>query len=84
MPHPLLDPVELNLRNLSHFELASKVIGIAEAFAVHPGFQVPFPSAIPDPAELKDNGNHHNAISIAAIATRWRSGMPTVSRLRLM
>ena len=67
MSHPLLDQLDLNFRPLSHFEFASKVISIANAFAAHSEFQDPFPPTIPNAGELREIGNHHATISNEAL-----------------
>lgn len=66
MTHPLLDVMDLNFRPLTHFELANKIITIADAIAVHPGFQEPFPAAVPTPKELKDLATQYHALVNAA------------------
>ena len=55
-----LDLLDLNfLRSLSHIEFANKIRTIASAFAVHEGFQVPWPPTIPAPPELMEIADHH-------------------------
>ena len=68
MPHPLLNVVDLKLRDLSHWELGHFVVGLADAFAVHPGHQGEnaFPHPVAKPAELKELGNNFLAVTAAA------------------
>lgn len=65
MSNPI-DIFDTSFFKLPHIELAILIINIADAFAVHPGFQIPFPSTVPDPKELNDIGTHYNVLSIAA------------------
>ena len=59
-----LDLLDLNfLRSLSHIEFANKIRTIAAAFAVHEGYQVPWPLTIPAPPELMEIADHHIAIT---------------------
>lgn len=68
MPHPLLNIVDLKLRGLSHWELGHFVVGLADAFAAHPGHQGEnaFPHPVAKPAELRELGNNFLAVTAAA------------------
>jgi hypothetical protein len=66
--HPLVDTVHVNLRDMSHVELANFVIALADAFACHKGYQedaaLPNPLLKPDP--LRQLGANHLAVTKAA------------------
>lgn len=66
--HPLVDTVQVNLRDMSHLQLGNFVIGLADAFARHKGYQddaaLPNPLLKPDP--LRQLGVNHLAVTKAA------------------
>ena len=68
MPHPLLNIVELKLRELSHWQLGHFVVGLADAFAAHPGHQGEdaFPHPVTKPPELKELGNNFLGLTAGA------------------
>jgi hypothetical protein len=66
--HPLLDVVEVNLRNMSHTELGNFVVDLADAFAAHKGYQdegsIPPPLLKPD--KLRELGLVHLLVTKGA------------------
>jgi len=68
MPHPLLNIVDLKLREMSHWELGHFVVALADALAAHPGHQGEdaFPHPVSKPVELKDLGNSYLVVTAAA------------------
>jgi len=66
--HPLIDLVDVNLRIMSHIELANFVINLADAFAIHSGYKdegsIPPPMLKPD--KLREVGVAHLTVTKAA------------------
>jgi hypothetical protein len=66
--HPLIDLVEVNVREMSHVELGNFAIYLADALARHKDYQddsaIPKPLLKPDP--LRQLGVNHLAVSKAA------------------
>ena len=66
--HPLLDVGDVNLRSMSHVELGTFVINLADAFEAHDGYQAE--GSIPDPLlkpkPLRELGVAHLAVTKAA------------------
>ena len=66
--HKLLDIVDVNLRKMPHLELGHFVVGLADAFGVHSGYQAPgsIPPPLPSVDELRQAGLKHIAVTKAA------------------
>lgn len=66
--HPLIDVVDVKVRDMSHVELGNFAIGLADAFASHKDYQaegaIPHPLLKPDP--LRQLGTNHLAVTKAA------------------
>ena len=62
MSFSIYDVVDFNLPSLAHPEFSTKLHAIADAFAVHPGHQLPVPSVIADSKELKDYANQFTTV----------------------
>ena len=75
--HRQLDIVDLNLRNMPHLELGHFVIGLADAFGVHAGYQAQgaIPPPLPKIDELRQIGNNY-------VAAKWRRRVATATRSR--
>jgi len=65
MSNPI-DIVDTSVLTLPHLELSNYIISLADAVAVHPGYQQDFPSTVPDSKELKETGTHYNVLSNSA------------------
>ena len=58
-------PYDQSLLSLPHLEMANTIIGVANAIAIHPGYQDAFPPTIPNAKELLETGNHYSALITA-------------------
>jgi hypothetical protein len=65
MPNPL-EIIDMSCLSLPHVPLATRIISVGEALAVHPGFQKEFPPEIPGPKELKETGTMYSVLNAAA------------------
>lgn len=66
--HPLLDIIEVNVREMSHVELGNFAISLADAFARHRGYQdeAAIPKPLFKPDQLRQVGVNHLAVTKAA------------------
>lgn len=66
--HPLIDLVEVNVREMSHVELGNFAIDLADAFARHKDYQDDnaIPTPLFRPNELREGGVNHLAVTKAA------------------
>ena len=67
MPNPI-DSIDMSFLKWPHVELANRMMTIADAFAVHPGFQETCPPTVPNAQELKEIGTHYNVLATAALS----------------
>ena len=83
MFHPLLDLVEVSIRDMSHVELGNFVINLADAFGRHKGYQgekVP-PDPLLQPDKYREVGIYHLAVTKAAESgDRFKKAERDISR----
>jgi hypothetical protein len=60
---PFSDVIDFNLPSLPHVECANKMHAVADAFAVHPGYQDPLPTTIPTADEAKEVATQYGILA---------------------